>query len=195
MALLLLALLPLALPWGLVCFGGLVVILFTWAFSCVGLPRMGGLLAALPEVRLPGMGCWCPFRVPQILCLTPVLGVRSWLLVSGMAVRTLLLATSLPLGMDVSLAPGRCLSVSTFYRLYLYPFGSCSEVPGPPVLLSSYAALVISSGTGFLSSLSPFQGCLSGSSELGWGSVGLLRTSDVRVFFSECTLRPGLGLD
>ena len=30
--------------------------LFTWAFSCVGLPRMGGLLAALPEVRHPGYG-------------------------------------------------------------------------------------------------------------------------------------------
>ena len=108
-------LLPLALPWGLVCFGSLAVMLFTWAFPCVGLPRMGGLLVALPEVRLPGMGCWCPFRVPQILCLTPLPRVRSWLLVSGIAVRALLLATSLPLGMDVSLAPGRCLSVSTFY--------------------------------------------------------------------------------
>ena len=121
LAFLLLALLPLALPWGLVCFGGLAVILFTWAFSCVGLPRMEGLLAALPEVRLPGMGCWCMFRVPQILCLTPLPWVRSWLLVSGIAVRALPLATSLPLGMDVSLAPGRCLSVSTFYGLYLYP--------------------------------------------------------------------------
>ena len=60
---------------------------------------MGGLLAALPEVRLPGMGCWCTFRVPQILCLTPLPGVRSWLLVSGIAVQALLLATSLPLGM------------------------------------------------------------------------------------------------
>ena len=30
-------------PWGLVCFSGFAVILFTWAFSCVGLPRMGGL--------------------------------------------------------------------------------------------------------------------------------------------------------
>ena len=30
--------------------------------------------------------------------------------------------------------------------------------------------------------LSPFRGCLSGSSELGWGSVELLRTSDGRVF-------------
>ena len=94
------------------------LILFTWAFPCVGLPRMGGLLAALLEVRLPGIGCWCPFRVPQILCLTPLPRVRSWLLVSGIAVRALLLATSLPLGMDVSLAPGRCLSVSTFYGLF-----------------------------------------------------------------------------
>ena len=34
----------------------------------------GGLLAALPEVRLPGMGCWCMFRVPHILCLTPLRG-------------------------------------------------------------------------------------------------------------------------
>ena len=82
---------------------------------------LGGLLAALLEVRLPGMDGWCPFRVPQILCLTPLPRVRSWLLVSGIAVRALLLATSLPLGMDVSLAPGRCLSVSTFYGLYLYP--------------------------------------------------------------------------
>ena len=81
----------------------------------------GGLLAALPEVRLPGMGGWCPFRVPQILCFTPLPRVRSWLLVSGIVVRVLLLATSLPLGMDVSLAPGQCLSVSTFYGLYLYP--------------------------------------------------------------------------
>ena len=95
--------------------------LFTWAFSCVDLPRMGGLLAVLPEISLPGMGCWCPFRVPQILCLTPLPGVRSWLLVSGIAVRALLLATFLPLGMDISLALGRCLSVSTFYGLYLYP--------------------------------------------------------------------------
>ena len=55
MALLLLALLPLALPWGLVCFGSLAVMLFTLAFPCVGLPRIGGLLVALPEVRLSGM--------------------------------------------------------------------------------------------------------------------------------------------
>ena len=56
-------------------------------------------------------------------------------------------------------------------------------MPGPHVLLSSYAARVISCGMGFLSSLSPFLGCLSGSSELDWGSVELLRTSDGRFSF------------
>ena len=81
----------------------------------------GGLASGSLEVRLPGMGCWCPFRVPQILCLTPLPRVRSWLLVSGIVVRALLLATSLPLGMDVSLAPGRCLSVSTSYGFCIYP--------------------------------------------------------------------------
>ena len=35
LGLLLLALLPLALPWGLVCFGSLAVILFTWAFHAL----------------------------------------------------------------------------------------------------------------------------------------------------------------
>ena len=40
----------------------------------------GGSLAALPEVGLLGMGCWCMIRVPQILCLTPLPGMRSSLL-------------------------------------------------------------------------------------------------------------------
>ena len=40
----------------------------------------GGSLAALPEVGLLGMGCWRKIRVPQILCLTPLPGVRSRLL-------------------------------------------------------------------------------------------------------------------
>ena len=52
------------------------VMLFTWAFPCVGLPRIGGLLAALPEVWLLGLSCWCHFRVPQILCLTSL--PRVW---------------------------------------------------------------------------------------------------------------------
>ena len=40
----------------------------------------GGSLAALPVVRLLGKGCWRIVRVPQILCFTPLPGVRSSLL-------------------------------------------------------------------------------------------------------------------
>ena len=42
---------------------------FRLGVSCAGLPRIGGLLADLLEVGL--------LRVPQILCLTPLPGVRS----------------------------------------------------------------------------------------------------------------------
>ena len=48
----------------------------TWAFPCIGLPRMVGLLAALLEVCLPGLSGWCHFRVPQILWLTSL--PRGW---------------------------------------------------------------------------------------------------------------------
>ena len=47
---------------------------------------------------------------------------------------------------------------------------------------------------GFCPVLSPFLGCLSGSSELDWGSVELLRTYNVRCSSSEYTFRPGLCL-
>ena len=67
MALLLLALLPLALHWGWVCFGGLAGDIFHLGVSMRGFPRMVGLLAALLEVCLPGLSGWYPFRVPQIL--------------------------------------------------------------------------------------------------------------------------------
>ena len=42
--------------------------------------------------------------------------------------------------------------------------------------------------------MSPFRGCLSGSSEPGWGSVELLLTSGGRVFCLIARLSPGLGL-
>ena len=72
---------------------------------------------------------------------------------------------------------------------------SCSEVPGPHVLLSSYATRVISCGPGVLSSFVTLPGLsLSGSSDLDWGSVELLRTYNVRFSSYECTLRPGLCL-
>ena len=54
---------------GSVCFGSQAVI-----------PAHGGLLATLPEVRLPGKGCWRVYRVPQILFITPLPGVRPSLL-------------------------------------------------------------------------------------------------------------------
>ena len=66
-------------PGGSVCFGGLSVIPFTWAFMRWPYTH-GGSLAALPEVGLLGKGCWRIIRVPQNLCLTPLPGVRSMLL-------------------------------------------------------------------------------------------------------------------
>ena len=66
-------------PGGSVCFGGLMVISFTWAFMRWPYTHDGSL-AALPEVGLLGRGCWRIVRVPQILCLTPLPGVRSMLL-------------------------------------------------------------------------------------------------------------------
>ena len=42
--------------------------------------------------------------------------------------------------------------------------------------------------------LSPFLGCLSGSSELAWGFVALLWTYEVRFSASGCALHPGLCL-
>ena len=55
------------------------------------------------------------------------------------------------------------------------------------------------SGTGVASGIIPssWHGFIHGARSVfvRWGSVGLLRTFDVRVFLSECTLRPGLGLD
>ena len=67
MALLLLALLPFALLWGWVCFGGLAGDIFHLGVAMRGFPRMVGLLAALLEVCLPVLSSWYPFRVAQVL--------------------------------------------------------------------------------------------------------------------------------
>ena len=138
-------------PGGSVCFGGLTVIPFTWAlmrWPCTH----GGSLAALPEVGLLGRGCWRFVRVPQNLCLTPLLAVRSMLLFLasryGRCSRQLLLpvAWNPPLRRSRD-CPSRPLWVAAL------PLGfSCSEVSGPRVLLSYYVARVISHGLGFLSS-------------------------------------------
>ena len=83
----------------------------------------GGSLAALPEVRLLGKGCWRMFRVPQILGLAPLPspGREVEASVFGIPVRALLQATSLPNCMDSSPAPGQGLSVSAFKGLHLCP--------------------------------------------------------------------------
>ena len=100
---------------------------------------------------------------------------------SGIAVRALLLATSLTLTMVIPLAPGRfCPSLpfpdGSLSLRCLFCSARFSRSPG--LLRYSCDAL----GCGGPVQLSPFQGCLSGSSELGWGSVELLRTPDGRVF-------------
>ena len=63
----------------------------------------------------------------------------------------------------------------------------CSDMLGPPVLLSYYVVCVISCGPGALSSLWPFLGCHSGSSELAWGFRGT--PSDIWVALSCFRMR------
>ena len=150
--LLLLALLPLALPWWI----GLLRrprgdsfhlgVFMRWSST------HGGSLAALPEVGLLGKGCWRIVRVPQIPCLTPLPGV--WLRLLFLASRygrcsrqrLLHFAWNPPLSRARD-CPSLPLRVATL-SLKL----SRSKVPGPHVLLSYYVARVISCGPGVLSS-------------------------------------------
>ena len=112
----------------------------------------GGSLAALTEVGLLGKGCWRIVRVSQILCLTPLLGVRSKLLVLASRYgrcsrqRHFHVAWNPPLSRARD-CPSLPLRVATL-SLKL----SRSEVPGPHVPLSYYVACVISRGQGVLSS-------------------------------------------
>ena len=113
----------------------------------------GGSLAALPVVGLLGKGCWRIVRVPQILCLTPLPGVRSRLLFLASRYgrcsrqRHLHVAWNPPLSRarDWPSLPLRVAALSL-------KLSRC-EVLGPHVLLSYYVARVISRGPGVLSSL------------------------------------------
>ena len=98
MALLLLALLPFAPVWGWVCFGGLAGVVVHLRDALRGFPRLVGLLAALLEVYLSVLSSWSLCRVPRVLRLSSP-GRRVVVSEAGMAVRVLLLATSLPLHM------------------------------------------------------------------------------------------------
>ena len=117
-------------------------------------------------------------------------GGEAVMSIFGIAVRVLLRATSLPHCMVYSPARAEdCLSLPV--RVVTLPLRfSCSEVQVLPVLLSYYVTSVISCGPGALSSWSSFLGCLSGSSELAWGSVVPLRIYKVRCSASGCALHP-----
>ena len=107
---LLLALLPLALPPGIGLLRHPRGDLFHLGVFMRWSSTHGGLLAALPEVGLLGMGRWymfqgasdsLPHSSPWGEVVASVFGIAVW---------ALLQATSLPLGMDVSPAPGQSLS-------------------------------------------------------------------------------------
>ena len=138
-------------PGGSVCFGGLTVIPFTWAFMRWTYTH-GGSLAALPEVELLGRGCWRIVRVPQNLCLTPLPGVRSMLLFLASQYGRCSRQRLFHVVMESSLRWARdCPSLPL--RVSALPLKlSRSEVSGPRVLLSNYVARVISRGLGILSS-------------------------------------------
>ena len=98
------------------------------------------------------MDCWRIVRVPQNLCLIPLPGVRSMLLLFGIAVWTLLQATPPPRSMESSPKAGQGLSVSAFKGCSSALDASRSEVAGSHVLLSNYVTRVLSRGPGILSS-------------------------------------------
>ena len=95
------------------------MLLFTWAFPIVGLPHMGGLASSSsgslasqfePLVSLQGASDSMPHLSPK-----GVVVISG----SGIAVRALLLVTSLTLTMVIPLAPGRIV------RLYLFRMVLC----------------------------------------------------------------------
>ena len=98
---------------GSVCSGGRMVIPFTWVFMRWPYTH-GGSLAALPEVGLLGKGCWRIVRVPQNLCLTPLLRVRSMLLFLASWYGRCSRQCHLHVVMESSPMPGQGLSVSAF---------------------------------------------------------------------------------
>ena len=100
-------------PGGSVCFGGLTVSFFTWAFMHWPYTH-GGSLVALPEVGLLGKGCWRLVRVPQILFLTPLPGRRSMLLFLASRYGRCSRQRHLHVVMEPSPTPGQGLSVSAF---------------------------------------------------------------------------------
>ena len=149
-----------------------MVIPFTWAFHALVL-HAWWLASGTSGSRTSrkGLLAYCQGASDSLPHPSPGSEVEAS--VFGIAVRMLLQAKPLTRCMESS--PGRardCPSLPLRVAALSLKL-SRSEVPGPHVLLCYYVARVISRGPGVLSSfLSPFLGCLSGSSELDWGSSG-----------------------
>ena len=112
----------------------------------------GGSLAALPEVGLLSKGCWRIVREPQILCFTPLPGVRSSLLFLASRYGRCFRQRHFHVAWNPPLSRSRdCPSLSLRIASLSLKL-SRSEVPGPHVLLSYYVTRVISGGPGVLSS-------------------------------------------
>ena len=172
------------------------VLPFTWAFSMSWFFTHGGLAS--------GFSGSLPSRFERLVSLQGASDSMTHFSPkgvvvfsgSGLAVRALLLATSLTLTMVLSLTPGRFVRLCLF-RMVLCPLGACSEVPGSPVLLGSYASRVLPWVAGFLSSCHPS----GGASLVLQNLVGLGGAPpDIRraCFLSDCTLKswpwPRLGV-
>ena len=112
---------------------------------------------------------------------------------SGIAVRALLLATSLPLTMVLPLTPGR-LSVSTFsgwFAILEVLVLKCQGSRSPGLLRFSRSAL----GSGVPVQLSPFQGCsLWFFRTWGGGSVSSSGHPAGVFFCLIARFSPGLGV-
>ena len=119
-------------PVGSVCFGGITVIPFTWAFMRWPYTH-GGSLAALPEV---GLLAFCQGASKSLPYPSP--GCEVDASVFGIAVRTLLQATPLTRSMESFPTPGQGLSVSAFQgccsALKVFSFWSVGSSRSPELL-------------------------------------------------------------
>ena len=105
-----------------VCFGGLAVILFIWAFRALVF-HAWWLASGTSGSRTSRYGLLAYDQGASDSLPHPSPGCEVESSVFGIAVRALLQATSLPNCMDAYLAPGQGLSVSAFKGLQLCPEG------------------------------------------------------------------------
>ena len=164
---------PLALLWGWVCFGGLAGDIFHLGVSMRGFPRMVGLLAALLEVCLPGLAAGIPSGCLRFYdsLLSREGGRVFWFWHSGMGVAP----GNVPYSHHGftpdagSICPSLPFPDGSLSLRCLFRSARCYRSPG--LLRFSRNAL----GYGVPVQLSPFRGCLFGSSEHGgarWSSSG-----------------------